>query len=134
MYRDNIWLTSRMNAIWDKMMPEVERKNEIKIVFRGKWKNQFGKIERLKDGSTRISINSLFRYPDVPDFILDTTIAHELVHYMHGFQSPHPQLFRYPHQGGVVDKELKKRGFGFLLDLEKEWVKNRWFKLYSLLG
>ena len=87
----------------------------------------------LRNGSTEIAINSLFKYPDVPDFILETTIAHELIHYMHGFQSPHPQLFRHPHRGGIVDKEIKKRGYAFLFDLEKSWVKNNWFRLHSIL-
>ena len=45
---------------------------------------------------------------------------------MHGFQSPHKQQFKYPHQGGIVNKELTKRGFGLLLTLEKEWVKHNW--------
>ena len=48
---------------------------------------------------------------------------------MHGFQSPYEQKFRYPHQGGIVDKELKKRGFGLLLKLEKEWVKSNWISV-----
>lgn len=134
MNRDNSWLIRRMNVIWQKLMPEIERKNEIKILFKGKWKNQFAKIKKLKDGSTEISINALFRFRDIPDFILDTTIAHELVHYMHGFQSPYPRQFKYPHQGGIVDKEMKKRGFGFLMDLEKDWIENHWYKLYALLS
>jgi len=132
--RDNEWLKERMDTIWDKLIPEIERKNQVKIRFKGRWKNKFGHIFKLRDGSTEIIVNSLFRYPDVPDFILDTTIAHELVHYMHGFQSPYPQQFKYPHKGGIVEREMKKRGFGFLLDLEKDWVKNRWFKLYTLLS
>lgn len=122
-----------MDVIWQKLMPEVERKNNVVILFKGKWKNKFAHIKLLGDGSTEIAINSLFRFPDVPDFILDTTIAHELVHYMHGFQSPHLQQFKYPHMGGIVEKEMKKRGFGFLLSLEKDWVKDHWRKLYTLL-
>ncbi len=131
--RDDAWLERRLDRIWNSLMPEVERKNNVVIRFKGKWKNKFAHIKLLKDGSTEIAINSLFRFRDVPDFILDTTIAHELVHYMHGFQSPYPRKHKYPHKGGIVDKELKKRGFGFLLELEKDWVKKRWYKLYSLL-
>jgi len=131
--RDDIWLNNRLDVVWDKIIPEVERKNKVIIRFKGKWKNKFAHIKMLRDGSTEIAINSLFRYPDVPDFILETTIAHELIHYMHGFQSPHPQLFRHPHRGGIVDKEIKKRGYDFLFDLEKSWVRKNWFRLHSIL-
>ncbi len=134
MIRDNEWLNRRMEVIWQKLMPEIERRNKVKIIFKGKWKNQFAYIKQLDDGSTLIGVNSLLRYPDVPDFILDTTIAHELVHYMHGFQSPYEQKFKYPHKGDVVNRELKKRGFNFLLSLEKDWLKTHWGKLYPLLS
>ena len=58
--------------------------------------------------------------------MIDTTIAHELVHYIHGFNSPMPKMYRHPHKGGVVNKELKKRGFGNMLKLEKKWIRNEW--------
>ena len=131
--RDDLWLRNRLDIVWDKIIPEVERKNEVVIRFKGKWKNKFAHIKMLKNGSTEIAINSLFRYPDIPDFILETTIAHELIHYMHGFQSPYEQKFKHPHKGGVVDKEIKKRGYDFLFSLEQDWVKKNWFKLHSIL-
>jgi len=133
--RDNIWLEKRLDRIWQVLMPEVQRKNKVIIFFKGRWKNKFAHIQRLKDNnkSTEIAINAFFRYHEVPDFILDTTIAHELIHYMHGFHSPYQKQFKYPHQGGVVDKELKKRGFNFLLVLEKEWIKNKWENIYKEL-
>ena len=126
--RDNFWLEKRAEEIWSLLIPEVKKLNPISIIFKGRWKNKFGHIKKLKNGSTEIAVNSLFRNEMVPDFVIDTTIAHELVHYMHGFQSPHPKLFRYPHQGGIVNKELNKRGFGFLARLEKDWVKTNWEK------
>jgi len=43
--------------------------------------------------------------------LVDATIVHELTHYLHGFSSPIEQKFRTAHAGGVVVKELKKRGF-----------------------
>ncbi|MFH1376693.1 MAG: hypothetical protein ABIH25_03580 [Candidatus Woesearchaeota archaeon] len=129
--RDNIWLEKRLDIIWKVLIPEIEKKNKITIIFKGKWKNKFAHIKRQKDSSTEIAINAFFRYKEVPDFILDTTIAHELVHYMHGFHSPYEKQFKYPHQGGIVNKELKKRGFNFLLVLEKEWIKNKWESIYK---
>ena len=45
---------------------------------------------------------------------------------MHGFNSPHPRMYKHPHKGGIVNKELKKRGFGNMLALEKKWIRNEW--------
>ncbi|MBT4334788.1 hypothetical protein HOD61_03150 [archaeon] len=132
--RDNIWLDNRMNTIWQKLMPEVEKENQVNIHFGRFWKNKFGHIARQKDGSSQILINSYFRDNKVPEYIIDLTIAHELVHYMHGFQSPRQQQFRYPHQGNIVNKELKLRGFEILLILEKQWVKNQWWNLHKSLS
>ena len=131
--RDNAWLEKRFERLWQVLMPEIKKRNKVTIIFKGKWKNKFAHIKRLPDKSTEIAINSLFRHPTVPDFIIDTTIAHELIHYMHGFQSPYKKQFKYPHQGNIVNKELKRRGFNFLLELEKDWIKNKWWTIYSSL-
>ena len=134
--RDNSWLEKRLDKIWKVLIPEIEKKNKVSIIFKGRWKNKFAHIKRLKDEqkSTEIAINSFFRHHEIPDFILDTTIAHELVHYMHGFHSPYEKKFKHPHKGGIVDKELKKRGFNFLLDMEKEWIKTKWENIYKELN
>ena len=52
---------------------------------------------------------------------------------MHGFHSPLPKKYKHPHKGGVVDKELRKRGFGYNLKLEKVWAKNQWEKLFKVI-
>jgi hypothetical protein len=101
------------------------------IKFKGKWKNKFGHIKRLKNKDTEIVINSLFQDSKVPEYIINLTIAHELVHYMHGFNSPHKQMFKHPHKGNIVNKELKKRGYEGLLKLERKWFKDEWLKTYN---
>ena len=131
--RNNIFLENRLNQIWNLLFQEVPRQNKITIIFKGKWKNKFGHIKKLKDNSTEIAINSLFKNETIPEYILDLTIAHELIHYMHGFNSPLPKLFRYPHKGNIVNKELKKRGFEHLLKKEKQWVKNSWPYIYKII-
>ena len=131
--RSDSWLQFRLERIWKVLMPDIKRQNIVKIRFKGNWKTKYGHIKKLKDGSTEIIVNNLFRNEKVPEFIIDTTIAHELIHYMHGFHSPLTKQFRYPHEGRIVDKELKKRGFSFLLKLEKDWVKNKWWPLYPIL-
>ena len=124
--RDDVWLKERLDAIWNLLFADVERKNTVNIRFKGKWKNKFGHIKRLRNKDSKIAINGIFKSEVVPEFIIDVTIAHELVHYLHGFNSPHPKMFSHPHQGGVVNKELRRRGFAQNLVFEKKWVKEVW--------
>ncbi len=131
--RDNIWLGQRLEHIWELLFPDLERKNKVHIYFKGRWKNKFGHIKMNKDKSSEIVINGLFANEKVPEYIIDTTIAHELIHYMHGFQSPHQQRYKHPHAGGVVTREMKKRGFGHWLVREREFVQRHWFLIYKEL-
>ncbi len=129
--RNNIWLNSKLDYVWQSIFPELEKKNIVKIRFKGSWKNKFGHIKLLKDKSSEICINGLFANEVVPEYIIDITIAHELVHYMHGFNSPYEKKFTHPHQGRIVDKELKKRGLHNLLKQERHFVKKQWLEFYK---
>jgi len=121
-----------MQQIWELLFPEVEKLNNVSIQFKGRWRNKFGHIKRIgKD--TEIAINSLFADEHVPEYIIDLTIAHELVHYWHGFNSPHKQKYRHPHAGGIVNRELRKRGFGHMLVMEHAFIKRQWLPLYNML-
>ena len=124
--RDNIYLQTKLTQIWETLFPDVKKLNNVSIRFKGKWKNKFGHIKLLKNKDTEIVVNGYFQKESIPEFIIELTIAHELIHYMHGFNSPHPRLFRHPHQNGIVTKELKQRGFEHQLKLEKQWIKNDW--------
>ena len=132
--RDTVWLENRMNQIKDMLFPDLEFKNQVSIRFKGKWRNKFGHIRMLKDKSTEIVINSLFSNNDVPEYVIDLTIAHELAHYLHGFHSPLERKYNHPHKGGVVTKELVKRGFGYLVKRERYFIKNEWVKIYKRLA
>lgn len=127
--RDDTWLINRFYYLWQTYFPELERKNSIVIRFRGKWKNKFGHIKKLKNNNTEIAVNSLFRDERIPDYVIDITLAHEIVHYMHGFHSPHEKQFKYPHQGNIVNRELIRRGLGSYLKMEKRFTKEEWPKL-----
>jgi len=124
--RDDLFLAERLNQIWNMLFPEVERKNNIIVRFKGKWRNKFGHIKLLKDKTTEIAINSHFKNLEIPEYIIDLTLAHELVHYMHGFNSPLEKRFRHPHKGNIVNRELVNRGFGSMLRLEKAFVRQKW--------
>ncbi|MBI5798271.1 hypothetical protein HZA98_05225 [Candidatus Woesearchaeota archaeon] len=131
--RDDQWLTERLDHMWGLLFPDIERKNTVVIRFKGRWKNKFGHIKMLQNKNTEIVVNSLFAHELVPEGMIDGTIAHELVHYMHGFQSPHQRLYKHPHAGGIVNRELRKRGFGHVLALEKDFLKKDWLKIYQEL-
>lgn len=131
--RDDEWLAQKLNQIWQLLFPEIERKNNVVIRFKGKWKNKFGHIKRLKNKDTEIAINSLFKNELVPEYVIDTTIAHELIHYSHGFQSPLPRRHRHPHAGGIVRRELLKRGFGHMIRKEKKFTKREWPRIFGQL-
>ena len=124
--RNDEWLVTLFNKVWSDKFSDVERKNNVAIRWKGKWKNKFGHIRRLKNGDTEIAINKNFQDERVPEFIVELTVAHELVHYMHGFHSPHPKLFKHPHKGGVVNKELKKRGYSEHLRKDRGWFRGEW--------
>lgn len=122
--RNNEWLLGRLESIWEQYFSDTPQKNEVYIGFGRKSKYRFGSIRlRLSDNSTHIKINGLFRDEKVPHQIIDHTIAHELVHYSHGFSSLQPRLHRYPHRGGVIDKELNTRGLNHLVTFYNSWVK-----------
>lgn len=127
--RDNTLLNERLAQISEKLFPELNTDN-IVIKFKGKSKYKFGHIKRTRN-NTEIAINSLFKNPLVPQYIIDLTIAHELVHYSHGFQSPLPKKFKYPHKGGVVRKELIRKGLATFLRKEKIFFKKEWPEIYK---
>ena len=124
--RDESWLINRFYFVWQAYFPEVEKRNHVVTRWKGKWRNKFGHIKKLKDNNTEIVINSLFKDERIPEYVIDITLAHEIVHYMHGFNSPHEKQFKYPHQGNIVNRELKKRGLDSYLKMEKRFVKEKW--------
>ena len=129
--RDDAWLQNRFDQIWTLFFPEVEKKN-VSIRWKGKWKNKFGHIKDTKKG-TEIAINTLFKDLRVPEDMIKLTIAHEIVHYSHGFHSHLPKLFKHPHQGNVVDKVLIEKGFRYAIKKEKVWFKKEWQELFKEL-
>jgi predicted metal-dependent hydrolase len=73
-----------------------------------------------------ISINSLFRDEEVPEYVIDATLAHEFAHYAHGFHSPLTQKYKFPHKGDVVGKELRQRGLEDMVKDQERWIKDKY--------
>jgi len=127
--RSDAWLVERAELLWGKSFADIEKKNRIVVRFKGRWKNKFGHIKRLKNNDTEICINGLCKNDSIPEYIIDLTLAHEIVHYIHGFQSPYERMYEHPHKGGIVRKELVKRGFKNALKAERVFLKKEWLSI-----
>jgi hypothetical protein len=126
--RDNNWLLWLLDELWDSHFSDVPQANIVRIEFGRKAKNRLGSI-RLDPTDSEVSIvtiNGLFKLPVVPEAVVKATIAHELIHYAHGFNSPHKQRFKHPHAGGVMGFEFKERGLEQLYTEQKLWLKDGW--------
>ncbi len=123
--RDHAWLDIRLSEIWETYFPDTEREPDLAIRFGSKAAGRLGSIKRRR-GQTIITVTSYFRDPTIPQDVIDETIAHELVHYAHGFESPLPQLYRYPHEGGIIRREMVKRGLSIIQRNAKRWLKHHW--------
>lgn len=127
--RDDKWLKNILEQVKNRYFPDLEIKNSLFIRFGRSNKQRLGTIKfgrRKENPNTFITINGFFKDEQIPEFVIVATLSHELIHYAHGFFSPHPQLHRYPHRGSVVDRELTRRGLGDILKLQKEWLKHNW--------
>ncbi|MEK7461127.1 MAG: hypothetical protein AAB647_02845 [Patescibacteria group bacterium] len=126
--RTNAWLTAQLDAVWTAYFSDVPRANPVMIVFGKKARARLGSI-RQKNGHTTITITGYFRNVAVPENVVHETIAHELVHYTHGFESPLPKLYRYPHEGRIVQNELASRGLKASHQATRAWLKSHWLKI-----
>jgi len=136
--RDQLWLENRFEFIYRKYFADLQAPNQIEIKWGRRSRRQLGciKKERPKsftdhfktDFKTIIIINALFRDKEIPSYVIDSVIAHEMSHYAHGFNSPLPQIHRHPHKGGVIKKELHARDLIVLENKQKIWIKENWQK------
>lgn len=147
--RDDKWLIDRLYYIWENYFADIPRKNLVLIKFGRSSKSQLGSIKwatnrtRIKGlmkkrdlrefyeaqddkRITVITITQKFKHLEIPEYVVDSTIAHELCHYVHGFSSPLEQRFKNPHKGGVIRKELAGRGFEKTHKMAKKWLKENW--------
>lgn len=122
--RDNIWLLSRLDWVWSEYFSDVLQNNKVFIKFGRFARLRLGSIKYdKKSGQTFITITGMFKDNQIPAAVIDHTIAHELCHYAHGFSSPHRRLHHYPHEGGVVKREMTRRGMEHLLAAYKDWIR-----------
>jgi hypothetical protein len=121
-----------LETIWQTYFADVPRANQVSIAYCQPWKRRLGLIRLSLDNETSfIGLNALLQLPQVPEYILITTIAHELTHYAHGFGSPLPRVHEHPHANNVVKRELERRGLGETMRLCDQWIDNQWFSFYD---
>lgn len=123
--RDNAWLLARLDDLWSENFTDIPQVNPVFIKFGRFSKLRLGSI-KMAPGSnkTYITITGMFKDSKIPQTVVDHTIAHELCHYAHGFSSPHQRLHRFPHEGGVIKKEMETRGLIHLFNAYKKWIKS----------
>jgi hypothetical protein len=130
--RDAVWLRDEVDSIWRHYFADVPRINSVDVSFRRPWMRRLGVISLSEDAqTTRIGLNSLLAHRDVPYCLPLITVAHELVHYGHGFGSPLPRRFSHPHRGGIVTTELRARGLADELDEYGRWIQQHWWSFYA---
>ncbi len=122
--RDNAWLLSRLDYLWSRFFSDIHQINPVKIKFGRYSKYRLGSIKYNPASKlSQIIITAMFKKPSVPIGVVDQTIAHELCHYAHGFSSPKLRLHKYPHHGGIINQELKRRHLEHLTAAYNTWVK-----------
>lgn len=145
--RQNTDLEAMMYELWDENFADVPRPNLVLIHFGKKSVRQLGcirwvypgaKIKSLYKGRedehnvqddgriSRITMTGYFKDRFIPDYVVRMVIAHEMVHYTHGFHSPLPKLYDHPHRGNIVNKEITARGLGDELKRSEVWLKENW--------
>lgn len=130
--RDAGWLAQELDSIWQRYFDDTPRVNRVAIAFQRPWKRRLGVIRLSPDKlTTHIGINRLLALPDAPYCVTLITVAHELVHYAHGFGSPLPRKHPHPHRGGVVDRELVARGLASELAEYGSWIRSNWWSFYA---
>ena len=131
MMRDEAWLQQILDKIWDNYFADVPQVNDVRIVYGRRAKRRLGSIslDPADRKTSIITMNALFKNPEIPEFVVEATIFHELTHYAHGFNSPLDQAQAHPHAGGVMRREFAERGLLELYLQQKRWLKTHWAEI-----
>jgi hypothetical protein len=129
-WRTDQWLQERLRSLWETYFADAERGYPMEARFGAPARYRFGSIVG-RQGVCLIRVNGLFAHPDVPEYVVDATLAHELVHYVHGFGSGLRKRHAHPHRGGVIVEEMARRGCLFLEAQAESWRRQQWEAFYA---
>lgn len=122
--RDNKWLFELFSDLWDRYFFDVRKGNILEVKFSRVARTRLGSIRMTKDKKKSVVlINGVFKDPLIPAEVVEAVLAHELVHYVHGFCSPLKRRYKHPHKGGVVREEMVRRGLGHQHRTERAWTR-----------
>ena len=128
--RDAGWLQSRLEVLCQTYYADAPAGYPIAIHFGPRARCRYGSIYSVGK-QCHILINRLFAHDDVPEYVIDATICHEMAHYVHGYGSGLKKRYSHPHRGGVVDKEMKQRNWWHLEEQAAAWRKDHWKSFYE---
>lgn len=94
-------------------------------------KRKLGHIKSIRgiETDSLIEINPLLFDLEVPEYVLDYVIMHELMHYFQGFCSNHEKKHKFPHKGGIVEKEMANLGWKEIQEKSDKWIKENWGRI-----
>jgi len=128
--RNSEWLKERLTLLWDLYFRDAPLGYPIQVDFGRAARTRYGSI--FNEGrQCRIRVNGLFADPEVPVFVVDATLLHELVHYIHGYGSGLPKLHSSPHRGRVIEAEMERRGCLHIEEAAAVWRNQHWDDFYS---
>jgi hypothetical protein len=122
------YLATKAASLIRENFPERGITNLLVVKWGRKSKTKLGHITLLKDkeyGSI-IEINPYLKSLEVPEYVLDYVLMHELTHYFQGFGSNHNRKAKYPHKGKIVEKELERHGWKEITEKAEQWIKENW--------
>jgi hypothetical protein len=129
-FRTDAWLQARLRTLWETYFRDAEKGYPIEARFGARARYRFGSIS-ARQGVCLIRVNGLFAHPDVPEYVVDATLAHELAHYVHGYGSGLKKQHAHPHRGGVIEEEMARRGCLFLEERAEQWRRQQWQAFYA---
>lgn len=98
----------------------------IKIIWGKNAKRVLGSVRLLKDISI-IRMSSYMKDYNVPEYVLEEVILHEMIHIKTGHGSTLEKSYQHAHRGGVIRKEMQKVGKEELFDITEKWIKENWY-------
>jgi len=132
----NNYLAKKTASLIRENFSERGVTNLLVVKTGGKWKRTLGHIKTLenREYGSLIEINPFLFDLEVPEYVLDYVIMHELTHYFQGFASNHEKKHKHPHRGGIVEKELERLGWKEIQEKSDIWIKANWTKILSKNG